>query len=245
MNIKNVKLVLSLIFVLFFISNGFAQTADEIIDKHIDAIGGISKIDSVKSQKVTGFMSMQGMDIPITIYLKNNEMILVEIYVQGMKILQGYDGKMGWMINPMTGSKKPEKMDDETAKSLKEEADLGGKLLKYKEKGYTAEFVGKEDMEGTDVYNIKITDKDGESTNFLIDAGSYLILKSKAKRKVMGKTVESETTFGNYKKIEGMVMPFLIESKVTGMDVGSQKVLIDKVEFNVNLDDEIFKMPAE
>ena len=100
-------------------------------------------------------------------------------------------------------------------------------------------------MEGTDVYNIKITDKDGESTNFLIDAGSYLILKSKAKRKVMGKTVESETTFGNYKKIEGMVMPFLIESKVTGMDVGSQKVLIDKVEFNVNLDDEIFKMPAE
>ena len=245
MNNKSVKLVLSIIFVLFFFANSFAQTVDEIIEKHIDAIGGRSKLDSIKSQKVTGFMNMQGMDIPITVYSKNNEMILVEIYVQGMKIIQGYDGKMGWMINPMQGSKKPEKMDDETAKSLKEEADLGGKLLKYKEKGYTAELIGKEDMEGTDVYNVKMTDNDGETTNYLIDAGSYLILKSKAKRKVMGKMVENETIFGNYKKIDGMMMPLLIESKVAGMEMASQKVLIDKVEFNVNLDDEIFKMPAE
>ena len=242
---KLTKLFFSIFLVMFFFANCYSQTVDEIIDKHFDAIGGKGKIDSVKSEKVTGFMSMQGMDIPITVYSKNNEMLLIEVYVQGMKILQGYDGKIGWSINPMTGSKKPEKMDDETSKNFKEQADLGGKMMRYKEKGYTAELIGKEDMEGTEVFNIKMTDKDGETTNYYIDANNYLILKTKGKRKAMGKTVDGETIYGNFKKIDGIMMPLLIESKIAGMDMGSQKITIDKVEVNAKIEDEIFKMPVE
>jgi hypothetical protein len=168
-----------------------------------------------------------------------------EVTFQGMTMKQAYDGNIGWMINPMAGSTKAEKMDDDMTKTIKNRGVIGGELLNYKELGCTIELIGKEDLEGTEVYNIKLTNKDGDIENYYIDAVSSLIIKSTSKMKRMGKEISSETIYSNYKPSGDVIEAFSVESKMQGMDMGSQKIIIDKIEQNITIDDNMFKMPVE
>jgi len=126
---------------------------------------------------------------------------------------------------------------------MKEQAQFEGKLVNYKEKGSTVELLGKDDLEGTEIYKIRLTDKDSAISTYYIDAKSYLVLKQDDKRKVKEKEINMETTLGDYKAEDGYIMPHSIETKSDAGMMGSQKVTIDKVEFNVPVDDSIFTMP--
>ena len=242
----NAKRILSgFIISLFLFINGLAQTADEIIQKNIDATGGKSNWETIKTMKVTGYLGMGGMDFAITQYTKAPDKSFLEIIVQGMTMKQGYDGTMGWMINPMMGSKKPEKVDDETAAEFKERGNIGGRLMTYKDEGSTAELSGKEDLEGTEVFKIKITEKSGKVYNYYFDTKNYLILKETRIVKRNGKEYNTETTMSNYKTVNNIQMPFTMEINTAESQMGSQTLTIDKVEMNIDIDENIFKMPAE
>ena len=97
-------------------------------------------------------------------------------------------------------------------------------------------------MEGTEVFKIKLTDKDGDITNYYLDTQSYLILKESAKRKIKEKEINSETLYGNYQTFEGITFPMSMEIKEAGSDQ-TQKGVLDKVEMNVEVEDSYFKMP--
>jgi len=213
--------------------------------KYTDAVGGRSNWDAVKTIKFTGYATMMGMDIPYTQYIKRPGMWLIEFHVQGMKIIQGYDGTSGWMINPMMGSKKASKTDEETTKIFIANSLIGGKLLNIKEMGYTLELAGKEDMEGTEVYKINLTDKDGVVSNYYIDTGNYLIVKTVSKVTRMGMEIITENSYKNYKKVNDVMISFLCDQKLTGTQNDTQKITIDKVEINKDIDDKIFVMPVE
>jgi hypothetical protein len=233
--------VLSMIFAV----NIYSQTVEDILSKYTDAIGGRANWDSVKTLKFSGYSTLMGMDIPFTQYVKRPGLWMIEIQVQGVKITQAYDGTGGWMVNPMMGSKKAEKVDDATAKSYKANSLVGGKLMNIKEMGYTVELEGKEDLDGKEVYKLKLTDKDGDVSKYYIDATTFLIAKSESKTVRMGNEILSETTYSNYTKVNNILIAFLSDQKLTGAQYDSQKISVDKVEVNVNLDDKIFKMPAE
>lgn len=235
--------VFSVVFFMFlFISNTYSQTVDEVIDSHVKAIGGLDKLNAIKSVKYTGKFSGGGFEVPVTYIIVRPDKVRMDITFQGNSQIQAYDGTMGWFTNPFQGKKDPEKMTKEREKEMRKQADIDGALVNYKDKGSKAELMGKEDMEGSEVYKIKLTDKDNDVTYFYLDAGSYLILKETSKRKVGEKEVNSETLYGNYQQIDGVMFAMAIEFREVGSTEG-QKGTIDKIETNVVIEDSYFKMP--
>jgi len=104
------------------------------------------------------------------------------------------------------------------------------------------ELIGKEDMEGSDVYNLKLVDADGDVTNYYIDAENFVILKSKTKMTMRGQEVTSETFFSNYQDDGGFVVAHSIETKSNGQT--GQTMEITDIKYNEPVDDSLFKKPA-
>lgn len=221
-----------------------AQTADELIEKSLQATGGRQKIDAVKSVRMTGKMlAPQGLEIPMTMEYKEPDKLRTEATVQGMTAIQALNGKEGWMVAPFMGKKDPEKMSDDDVKRTAEQLDSFDMLSKYKEKGHTIEYVGKEDLEGTPAYKLKLTKKNGDVSYLYLDAESYLLVKITGKTKMQGQELESETTLGDYKAVDGVLYPFSIESQAKGMPA-KMVMTFSKIEVNPTLDDSRFAMPA-
>ena len=222
-----------------------AQTVDEIIKKNIDAHGGIQKVKAIKSVKVTGKVlpTNLGQEIPIVIQQKRKNFVRIDATFQGKSQISAYDGQTGWKIDPFQGSSEPERVAGEELKELEEQSDMDGSLVDYKEKGHTVELVGKEDLEGTPVYKLKLTLKNGDVRNIYIDAANYLELKTTAKRQTSGGEIEIENYLGNYKPVNGILMAHSIENKVRGQVVS--QITFDKVEMDIPIDDSVFKMPAK
>ena len=219
--------------------------ADDIIKKSIEAQGGLEKIKAIKSMKSSGKMIMGGgqMEAPITAYMKVPHSSRMEISIQGQKIVEAYDGTTKWMINPLMGSKDPQKSPDEETKLAADDSDgVEGPLVNYKEKGNTVELLGKEDVEGSMAYKLKVTLKSGSVRTIFLDEKSFLTVKMITKVKQMGQEFEAEALPGNYKPVEGVMMPFSTEMKIN-KQVGMQMQL-DKIEVNVPVEDALFVMPA-
>lgn len=221
-----------------------AQTVDEIIAKNIQARGGMDKIKSVQTIRSTGTMTMgPGMEAPATMVQKRADKARIEFTLQGMTAVQAYDGTDAWQIMPFTGKKDPEAMSADDKKDIEEMADIDGPLVDYKSKGNKVELLGKDKLEGTDVYKLKVTLKNGDVTTDYLDADSFLEIKEELKRTVRGTEQELESSIGDYKDVNGLMFPFAMENGMKGSQQ-KEKVSISKIELNVPVDDAIFKMPA-
>jgi outer membrane lipoprotein-sorting protein len=183
-----------------------------------------------------------GMDAPIVLELKRPKSMRIDISIQGMSIVQAYDGSVGWMLNPMSGRSTAEPLPSEMMKSVEEQADMDGPLMDYKAKGHTAELLGKETADGTECYKVKLTEKDGDVTVFFIDTETFLGIKQEATRTIRGTAVETETIVGNWKDVGGVMYPHSIDAGQKGSPQ-RQKLTIEKIEVNVPVDDARFKMP--
>lgn len=238
------RVTFNIVCVFLFALSLSAQSVDDIIAKNIAAEGGREKLQSIKSRKITGDFEAGGMQAGFTQVQKRPNKMRQDISIQGLNLVRGYDGQTGWQIVPFTGKKDPEVMPADELKQMQEEADFDGPLTDYKQKGHTVELIGKEKIEGTDAYHLKITLKNGDVRNIYLDADSYLPIKVVAKVTMRGTETEFESTIGDYKQVEGIMVPFSIEQRAAGGQGPSQKITFTKVEFNVPLDDAIFKMPA-
>jgi len=241
--IRRISILVFSVFVLFCVQAS-AQTVDELINKNIEARGGLEKLKAVKTMRMTGKMIMQGMEVPVTMQMKRPNLMRMEMTFQGRTMVMAYDGVTAWWIMPFTGSSEPEKVPEDQAKNLQDQADFDGALVDYKEKGHTVELIGKEDMEGTPVYKLKLTKKNGDIQYIYLDAENFLELKTTGKRKVQGAEIEGESYISDYKSVSGLMIPHAIETKAKGQPF-SQTIKFDKVELDVPLDDSIFKMPAK
>ena len=222
----------------------WAQTADEIIAKNIQARGGMDKMKSVQSMKATATMAMgPGIEAPGVLIQKRGNLARLEFTIQGLTAVQAYDGKNAWQVMPFMGKKDPELMSADEANEVEEMADIDGPLVDYKSKGHQVEYLGKEKIEGTDAYKLKLSLKNGDVQTIYIDADSYLEIKEETKRTVRGSEQVVESSIGDYKEVNGLIFPFAEESGVKGSQQ-KQKLAITKIELNVPADDSIFKMPA-
>lgn len=226
---------------IFPYGHAFCQSADEVIGKYVEAVGGMDKIISIKTVKISGHIPQGSTNIPYVAYVKVPNKSKTEITRQGLTLQRAFDGTTGWQLNPFRGVKIAEKMNAEDTKDMKKAAEFTSPLIDYKDKGYSAEYLGTDDFEGSDVYKIKLTDTEGESRIYYIDKVTNLILKESVKRKFKEKEMRTDRYYSVYMPVDGYMMPFSIE---TGSGPGeTQKNVIDKVEFNVEIDDGIFEMP--
>jgi len=220
-----------------------AQTVDELINKNIEARGGLVKIKAIKSVRITGKIHSDGMNIPIVIQIKRPGLARGDATLQGLALVRAYDGQTAWQINPFDGIKEAEPMTGYDAKEMIDTADLDGPLVDYKAKGNTVELVAKEEVEATPALKLKITHKDGDVTFLYLDAQNYLELKETEKRKEDGKPIDVDTIYSDYKAVAGVMIPHSWETRVNG-ELDDQTT-IEKIEVNVPIDDSIFKMPKK
>ena len=239
--LKRSLLALCAIFVVS--ASAFGQTADEVIEKSLKARGGADKVKALKSIRMTGKMKMGPMEAPVTLVKSRPENMRLDFTIQGMTGTQAFDGTTGWAIMPFLGKTDPEKMSEDMLKEVKDDADFDGPLVDYKAKGNKVEYLGKEDVQGTPAYKLKVTTKLGNENVVFFDADSYLQLKSESKKKIQGQEVETEEIMGNYKEIEGLLFPMQVENRIKGKE-GSQTITIDKIELNPTIAADSFTMPA-
>ena len=221
-----------------------AQTADEIVNRYIKAIGGMDKLTAIKSMRTTGkFTGGGGFEAMVVDESKRPDKVRNEFSLQGMTSISAYDGKNGWRINPFGGKKDAEAMGEEELKSMLEAADFDGPLVNSVAKGNKIEYVGKEDYEGSDVYKLKVTLPNGTVKHYFLDTEFYVPIKVETRRMVRGTEVEFEQILGDYKEAGGVFFPFSIESGPKGGSFHSS-VTLEKIEINPVLDDSRFAMPT-
>jgi hypothetical protein len=221
----------------------FAQTVDELIAKANEARGGLARIKAVQSVRMTGRMTMgPGVEAPITLEMKRPRNTRMEFTVQGQTGVQAYDGKQAWGIPPM-GSRKPEPLPDEMARDIDAQADLDGPLVDYKAKGHQVELVGREKVDGTDAWKLKLTPKGGDAQYVFFDASSFLEIRNEAHRLVRGQELDIVSTFSDYREAGGVVWPHKIQAGPKGR-TEKQVLSFDKIEVNPQIEDARFKMPS-
>lgn len=228
------------IIIIAFANVTQAQTVNEVLEKHFKAVGQ-DKLVELNSFYIKAKVSQMGMELPMEMRIKKPDLFITNIDIQGQKMVQAFDGQKGWMIVPMISS-DPQELSGVQLDQAKEQANMDGELYNYEKKGSTAEMGGKVNVEGKEMFRIKLTDKEGNSKDYFIDANTYLISKVKAKVSAQGQTVDIEQNMSDYKTIDGITMPMKIESK---SPMGTAVVTMEEVKFNEKFDDAIFKQPAK
>jgi len=221
------------------------MTADQLVAKNVDAKGGAEALHALKSVRLTGKMLVNQGQMELG-YVQTKERpgaVRTELSLQGMTMVQAYDGKEGWQISPFQGRKDPEKMAADDTKALIEDSEVDGPLVDWQEKGSTVEYLGTEDVDGTQAHKLKVTRKNGDVTYVFLDPEHFLEIRVLSQRTERGAQVEVETDLSDYEKIDGVFLPFSIES---GRKGGSdkQKLILDKAEANVPVDATAFQFPT-
>jgi hypothetical protein len=181
--------------------------------------------------------------LPYRLDLQRPRKSHLEIEFSGDKAVQVYDGEHGWKLRPFLGRKEVEPYTAEETKATAAAQELDGFLIDYKAKGTKVELEGSEAVEGHDAFKLKLTLKDGQERRVWVDAKTYLELKLDETRKVSGKTRTLSTYFRDYKPVDGLMIPHLIETRKDGTkDV--EKIIIDKVILNPKLEDARFAKPT-
>ncbi len=229
--------VLTAILIPLSIATAYSQTADDIISKHIDAIGGKAAWQKVHSVKLTGTVSAQGMDINVGMTGVQNKGARMEITMMGMTGYSINTPTAGWTYMPFNGQQKPEALTPDQVKYQQDELDLQGVLLDYKAKGHIAELEGKEDVEGTECWKIKLTLKNGKTLTDFFDPDSYLLIREVNKATVDGTEQTQTVDYSNFQKLpEGITFPM-------SMNNGMGDFVIKKAEINIPVADSLFAAP--
>jgi hypothetical protein len=230
-------------------THGFAQNnpqanVDDLVAKNIEAKGGAQALHALTSLKINGKMVVNDgrLQMAFSQVKKRPEDVRSEVTLQGMTAVQAYDGTTGWKIMPFQGRKDPEKMSADDVKSLQEEADIDGPLVNWKEKGSTVEYLGTEDIDGTQAHKLKVSKKNGDIVFVYLDPDHFLEIRTITQRTEHGAQMEFETDYGDYEKVGGVFIPLASEGGVRG-STDKQKVVIEKAEPNVAVDESVFHFP--
>jgi outer membrane lipoprotein-sorting protein len=237
-----------LILLLSFLSTGLLiaqeMKLDDIVEKYLK-VSGEEKFDKIETYVLKGEFKI-GTNFQITSYGKRPDMERTELVLNGTLIIYVFVGKTGWMVNPVNKSFTPQDMSAEMVKYQTKE--LGrdkipfgwnNPIYKWKEKGNKIELVGREDIDGTPVYNLRITFDDGDLANYYIDAEKFLILKMTRESENKG---EMEQIFSDYRDFDGIMFPKKLETFNNG--ASAIVLTFDSLIINVPIDDSKFKKPS-
>ncbi len=220
------------------------QTLDDVLAKNYQVHGGLDKLKSLTGWKMTGkiIVSTQGLEMPVAMWQKSPNMMRVESIFQNRKIVQACDGQKTWWIMPFL-SEEAQEMPEEQGKLFREQAEFENPLVVYKEKGYKLELLGREEMDGTPVFKLKLTRTGGREVYFFLDVESGIELKSALLMKIGKTEALVEILYRDYRPVDGTMIPFAIENKTNGQS--QMQMVIEAVEINPALDDAFFAMPGE
>jgi outer membrane lipoprotein-sorting protein len=228
-----------------------AQTADDVIDKYVTAMGGKDKLNAIKTLYMEGVAVMQnGNEITTKLYKAQDKLYRREIAAPFGNIVMIVTDKQGWSSNPRNGGSF-EAMPEEGVKNQQHELDCAGPLVDYAAKGHKVELVGKEEMEGTEAIKVKLTLKTGQDINYYFDLKTGYILRMTRKgggggfggggggQRGGGQRGDGEMKidYSNYQKTDdGYIFPMTVS-----MGMGGSNMTFEKIEVNKAIDGKLYK----
>jgi len=213
-----------------------AQSVDDIVSKHIEALGGKTVLNSIKSIYVESTVEFMGNEAPSTTYILNGKGYKNELDFSGTKIVQCVTDKGGWAINPMAGATTAQPIPADQLKNYQLQLHVGGPLMDYAAKGYKAELTGKDSAS----YKIRLTTPDGIDMTYFIDQKTYLINKAVSKISMGGQEIETTAAFSDYRLTNGYSLAY---SQQVILPQVTLNITNKKVEINKDIDPAIFEMP--
>jgi outer membrane lipoprotein-sorting protein len=217
-----------------------AQTADDIINKHVDAIGGKDVLSKVKSIYFEGTANAMGADYPTTTTILAGKGFKTVTSVNGSDIIQCFTDTGGWSLNPLAGQTTATPLPPDLAKKGKSSLDIGGELVNFRSKGFADSLLGRENLGGVSAYKVQLS-QPGIEITYLFDPNTYYTLQTETKVNMSGQDVTSVTKYSDFKKTDiGYVAPTTLTVNNAGYDV---TINYTKVEVNKEVDPGIFKMP--
>ncbi|MFO7657127.1 MAG: outer membrane lipoprotein-sorting protein [Bacteroidales bacterium] len=239
------KLLSTIVYMTLFTAFAYTQSVDEILARYHESMGGIEKLKAVKSMKLMGKMPTPMGELAVTIYKKAPNLSKTEIDFQGNKMVQAYDGKTAWAINPMTGNSEPQKLEGEMANTIISQSEFEDQFIDYAKKGHEVVLEGKENIDGNECYKLKVT---LNKNNDAADLTNIYYLDTEYMMPVLIRSIaggqEMDTYLSDYQDIkDGIMMAFKMDIKVQGQVV--QTIALESVEVDVPVDDSFFKFPGE
>lgn len=241
--------LISLLFFAAITLSSQAQTADGIISKYLENIGGVEKWKALKTARLEGTVPTPQGDFAFEMLRKAPDMFMISVDVMGQKLIpQAYDGETAWTLNPFTGDPNPQKLPDDQVSSVKQEADFEDPFIDYAQKGHEASFEGNADVDGVNCYQVKLTKNKGKGDeemvmDYFFDAETYLpIMVKQTPNTGQMAGQEMNVYYSDYQDTgNGLIMPYTIDTKVGGQSV--QAIKFTKIELGADIADEVFKFP--
>jgi hypothetical protein len=212
-----------------------AQTADDIVNKYVAAVGGKDAIGSVKSLIIESSLQVMGNDLPSTVTVLVGKGYKSESDFQGAKYIQCFTDKGGWMVNAMAGAPTPTAMPDEQAKAGKLQLQVDP-LANYQASGYKIELIGKDSAD----YKLKMTGS-GVDVMYYINMKTNLTDKVVSHTSMGGQDGETTISFSDYRKTDGgLLYPYATTVETPQITLA---ITIKKITVNPTVDPTIFDMP--
>jgi hypothetical protein len=237
---KNISQLLLLITFSLCSAFVYSQTVDEIISKHLDAVGGKDKLSALTSVHMEGTVEVMGQTGTTKTTILNGKGSRTESEIGGQQVVNVYTDKGGWQINQFAGMTDPQAMTDDQFKQGEDQIFVEP-FLDYAARGGKAELVGQEKVGTVDAHKIKYTNKDGAVTTYYIDPTSFQVIQVAVTSNNMGQEVEVKSTYSDFQKTDyGLVVPRSINIDFGGQFAVSSK--LEKVDVNQPVDASIFEM---
>lgn len=221
--------------------------AAQIVDRNVSARGGLEAWRSVQTMSFSGKMDAggkQNVQLPFVIEMKRPRKTRVEIEFASDTAVQVFDGTKGWKLRPFLNRRDVEPYTPEETRAAPMESELDGPLIDSATKGTRVDLEGVEKVEGRDAYKLKLTMKDGQMRHVWVDTQTFLEVKVEGvPRRMDGKMRPVEIYYRDYKNVDGLMMPYVLETTVPGVKQ-SHKMTIESVLVNPKLDDSLFTTPT-
>jgi len=221
-----------------------AQTADELINRNIEAKGGLEKMKAMKTLRVEGrFDGGGGFTAIISQENMRPNLYRSTFTIQGMTQVEAYDGTAAWQIQPFGGHKDPELVGEDGMHGVLINSDFDGPLVDYKAKGNTVEYLGHDTVDGDDALRLKVTLKNGDVVYYYLDPDTYLEIRKETEYHIRGSVRAIVEDLGSYKPVNGVMFPYSVASGPRNSSDRST-ITITKVVANGAMDSAEFALPA-
>ena len=231
--IKSIKVQvmkkLSFLVAVLFVSavSLYSQDLDSLLKAHAEAMGYAS-LSKVRSMHITGENIRGKGALPFTIWTRGQQ-IRYESEMRGMKMVQVYDGREGWMLSPRSGDIRP--LPERLAQGLEDRVRLGGYLARWQDVKAHLTLAGEKEIhvrnknkkEKVAVYVIRMKRPDGSVHQFYIRKDNGLLLKETDQAEIRGNKIKRTVRYGDYRNVDGVMVAFHRVSEVErSMPSGSQ-----------------------
>ncbi len=233
---RTVKIILFVLLAIVFPAVVLkAQTADEILEKHIAAIGGRDNWNKIHSISMSGTLSAGGQVADFSTTVVDGKAFRQDFTMMGVTGYKIITPTAGWMFMPGAGDEQTRQLSKEEIYDAQPQLSVKGNLIDYKSRGANVEYLGKEKTEGQDCYRLKITEKNGREERLYISTDNYYLVSALTHVMVNGHEIDVATVYRGYEKQpEGVLIATIVNTQGSSIN-------FTRIDINKPVDESIFK----